>query len=761
MKLLEEDPAETTRDILYTISQQLANSSTPPFPKVHHETPLYAVVVNGFFFASLSCSLIAALLAVLALQWVANYDMGLNTSSAQKRALQRHTRWTGIEKWKMGEIIASLPLLIFISLFLFFIGIADWLWHLNQAISAIAIGCIGVGFLVYSITTIISIVNLEAPFRTPVSKGLAPLIRRALSWTKLLVWALPSEIIKRNEVPYRIGWARIREIWNNVYSNTPVLPQSFSKCEELAVEGKEEAGVESLIWLANSIEVSLASYSQFSILTKELSQLPGESLLRGETIHQASWESIFELLSSPYLGRKSIKEYTADEVKAMRDICKSFSMISSGINCPSLSTICEAITGADPLIDIAFDLMMYRHLDTSNYWLQIVLNHVRHSISSAEGSYLHFILLTAQQSWPNLGDMRREVLDALMEVCTMSFYSNRDPYPIPIQDLHIILDLVGRQDEGQSKPTNTPRDSTAVGRYISTIKQMKGGVGGYLGNEIHQAIQQQLLLHISVIDFSLPSAINDLNVPLDLLLQLVSSKTLALVDRERDEFIHLLTKIGWDSHGPLLNTVQEALLTGLQHSYGTDDQPFSRWTSLVLAFDEYLERKNLLSEDDPPYITRILCLNPPEHNTYQPEASLRERLTRVKDPSIALWLAEYCPYDWEFEVLIHPDISKWNYRVLWSMDFVRDQKGLIRVDLHIPLLRTIINDGPFRAQRSAISFLESQCRPCIFNTEQVIRLILITTKSLIDLFTRVGRKYYLVQFLIGSFNTMLWGVLTG
>ncbi|PVG04036.1 hypothetical protein CPB86DRAFT_842303, partial [Serendipita vermifera] len=236
MKLLQEDPAETTRDILFSISHQLANNSIPAFQRVEYETPEYAVVVNGLLFTSLSCSLIAALLAVLALQWVANYDMGLNTSSAKKRALQRHARWMGIERWKMGEIIASLPLLIFVSLFLFFIGVANWLWHVNRAISGIVITAIGIGCLLYTITSAISIIKLDAPFRTPVARGLIPLIRRAVVWTRFLVVSFPKEMMKSWPTWRTFRWFQVREIWNNVYPNTTMLPQTFAKCEELQVE---------------------------------------------------------------------------------------------------------------------------------------------------------------------------------------------------------------------------------------------------------------------------------------------------------------------------------------------------------------------------------------------------------------------------------------------------------------------------------------------------------------------------------------------
>ncbi|PVF96430.1 hypothetical protein CPB86DRAFT_709180, partial [Serendipita vermifera] len=65
MKLLEEDAAETTRDILLVLSRQLANSSFPPFEPTTYQTPQYAIVVNGLFFTSLSCALIASLIAVL------------------------------------------------------------------------------------------------------------------------------------------------------------------------------------------------------------------------------------------------------------------------------------------------------------------------------------------------------------------------------------------------------------------------------------------------------------------------------------------------------------------------------------------------------------------------------------------------------------------------------------------------------------------------------------------------------------------------
>lgn len=99
------------------------NATSNPFV-----APEWALQVNYCFFVSLSCALITALAAVVALQWVGSYDRGLNPSSVESRALQQQFRMEGAKRWKMEEIVGALPTLIFISLLLFFVGLAEWLW---------------------------------------------------------------------------------------------------------------------------------------------------------------------------------------------------------------------------------------------------------------------------------------------------------------------------------------------------------------------------------------------------------------------------------------------------------------------------------------------------------------------------------------------------------------------------------------------------------------------------------------------------------
>jgi hypothetical protein len=706
MKLLEEDPAETTRDILYTISQQLANSSIPAFPQVNYETPQYAVVVNGLFFTSLSCSIIAALLAVLALQWVANYDMGLNTSSARKRAIQRHIRWKGIETWKMGEIIASLPLLIFVSLFLFFIGIADWLWHLNRAISAIVIGGIGIGCLLYSITNMISIVKLEAPFRTPISKGLAPLLRQSFVWIRLFFVELPSEILKGDEEWAKIRWVRIREMWNSVYSRITAPPRNFAKCEDLAVgKEKDETAVESLIWLANSIEIIPASRDSLLALTKEIIQFPGELLLTNERINQAPWEPIFIELFAPYLQKPHHKR-TNEDTENIQHLCQAFSMISSGVNSPIFSTFLNSIDRPKRAIKFAIQLSLYRHFD-HQVELYRALDMVCTSTIEIDETFIHFFFLTLRHEWPKLTTFREDLLSELAKLGDMPKYG--DPHPIPLKSLRVLLDIISHQDQDERgvKSTDPVEPIDPIDRYTSAVRRMKEGGRESLGNGVHRFIQRQLLFHIFKISFSLPSATEDFAVILDLLVKISSCKILALSNQDRFEFTQTLVGVysNIDNSGRIQRAVREFLLNGLHRLYVQDDQPLNRWTSLAFAIDEYLETQINGSEYE--NTIGLMFNGRPELKVYTPEASLRDRLIHIKDPNIALWLMEYCPEDWEFEALVRPDFGKLNGFVSrGALIALNEPPRVNSVSRQVNFLCAMIVDGTRISCQTAITFLE-------------------------------------------------------
>ncbi len=124
--------------------------------------------VNGLWFSSLTLSLATALFAVLADGWYCHY-LSPVAGNPQVRARTRHLRYTGLLDWRVSTLIGILPLMLHLSLFLFFIGLVLSLLRLQPQI-ALVIGIISMStFIVYVVTNILPIIFPECPYKTPLS----------------------------------------------------------------------------------------------------------------------------------------------------------------------------------------------------------------------------------------------------------------------------------------------------------------------------------------------------------------------------------------------------------------------------------------------------------------------------------------------------------------------------------------------------------------------------------------------------------------
>ncbi|KAG8775372.1 hypothetical protein FRC20_000645 [Serendipita sp. 405] len=183
MRKLEEDPQETSRDLLMYIANQTFNASRnrtlDQYEPIHFSPEKYVIIINGLLFASLSLGLVVGLIAIIILQWIIRYDSGLLRKNAKDRATTRQYRSEAIEDWQLPRIIALLPILLYASFTLFFSGLLYWLWHINQRVFLVTlvIFCIGLAF--YLGTTVLAVIWNSAPFDTPVSDGLSALFDKS------------------------------------------------------------------------------------------------------------------------------------------------------------------------------------------------------------------------------------------------------------------------------------------------------------------------------------------------------------------------------------------------------------------------------------------------------------------------------------------------------------------------------------------------------------------------------------------------------
>ncbi|KAH9967794.1 hypothetical protein BJV74DRAFT_799460 [Russula compacta] len=161
--------AQQSVTLLAQISAQLAASGSN-------------VRINIFWFMSLVFSFTAALAATLVQQWVRNYmHVFQRYNHPLKCARIREFLYEGTKKWYMAVVVDAVPALIHISLFLFFLGLAEFLFKLNTATATTTTTMILICALLYIWSIIAPVHDPQSPYQSPLSGVfwcLSQLIRR-------------------------------------------------------------------------------------------------------------------------------------------------------------------------------------------------------------------------------------------------------------------------------------------------------------------------------------------------------------------------------------------------------------------------------------------------------------------------------------------------------------------------------------------------------------------------------------------------------
>ncbi|KAG8981684.1 hypothetical protein FRB93_008485 [Tulasnella sp. JGI-2019a] len=114
---LSANPMDQTNHLLQLLVMHADNSTLTP----NDLAPVFvvgkgAIRQNYTFFASLSCSLLAAAGAMLAKQWLQEYSRTGQTGSKKEQARRRAEKFRGAERWGLQLIVEALPTLLLISL---------------------------------------------------------------------------------------------------------------------------------------------------------------------------------------------------------------------------------------------------------------------------------------------------------------------------------------------------------------------------------------------------------------------------------------------------------------------------------------------------------------------------------------------------------------------------------------------------------------------------------------------------------------------
>ena len=107
----------------------------------------------------------------------------------QKRARIRAFFAEGVDKFLLPWAVETLPTMLHLALFLFFAGLAVFLWNVNLTIFKLVLSWIGLCTALYGCITFIPIFHHDSPYRTPLSlpvwhltQGIRYLTFRAFEW---------------------------------------------------------------------------------------------------------------------------------------------------------------------------------------------------------------------------------------------------------------------------------------------------------------------------------------------------------------------------------------------------------------------------------------------------------------------------------------------------------------------------------------------------------------------------------------------------
>ncbi|KAJ6459856.1 hypothetical protein C8R45DRAFT_1030021, partial [Mycena sanguinolenta] len=173
-KVLQPDSGDLTVAGIALLSQQLAAIASNRTFAVEVPPPFVPTAgslwCNALWFISLSLSLTCALLATLVEQWSREFlhktDM---RPSPLRRARVFSFLYLGLKKFRMHAIVDLIPFLLHASLLLFFAGLVAFLLSVNRLMMYPMCIILSVFLIVYTVLTILPVICLDCPYRTPLS----------------------------------------------------------------------------------------------------------------------------------------------------------------------------------------------------------------------------------------------------------------------------------------------------------------------------------------------------------------------------------------------------------------------------------------------------------------------------------------------------------------------------------------------------------------------------------------------------------------
>ncbi|KAG8948405.1 hypothetical protein FRC04_009775 [Tulasnella sp. 424] len=244
MSDLSPGPADKTNALLEHIAKILDNTtSTTSNLTTSDGTPfspqLSSIAVNFLLYASLCCSLLAAMGAMLGKEWLQSFDRTGQTGLSEEQGRLRQSKFNGIQQWHLEGTILFLPNLLVFSVTLFFAGLAVYLFPINRAVAGLLIAVLGLALGVWFVTVLAGAISPLCPYQSAASRALRSVGLRVSAYRKRV--RQPSGYHTKNSMGATLRkWKdSLMRFITRSPSNWLRLPSSINTHEEEAGNGEK------------------------------------------------------------------------------------------------------------------------------------------------------------------------------------------------------------------------------------------------------------------------------------------------------------------------------------------------------------------------------------------------------------------------------------------------------------------------------------------------------------------------------------------
>ncbi|KAJ7191270.1 hypothetical protein GGX14DRAFT_600992 [Mycena pura] len=202
---LQPDPNVITQGLLLHLVKNITGSVPPGIQVPVPAGDSMIITAQSSLYFSLFSTLLAALLAVLAKQWLLHYD------SAGERG--------SMEDWSI------FPLLLQTSLLLFAAALSIYLWTINQVIAAISISLTSLEVILYILMVVSAVISRDSPYQT----SLTAILISIISYAATVFKDLKQKNRSFSRDPDESSKIQHRKFWQKLKNLPPLLPRFNSE----------------------------------------------------------------------------------------------------------------------------------------------------------------------------------------------------------------------------------------------------------------------------------------------------------------------------------------------------------------------------------------------------------------------------------------------------------------------------------------------------------------------------------------------------